>query len=509
MEDDGELDSAVSSEGLRYKSSKGKWVITASVLGSGMAAIDATVVGIALPTIGRDFHAAVGALQWVVTGYTLSLAALLLLGGSLGDHYGRRRVFCIGVIWFALSSGACGLADGSTELIFARVLQGIGAALLTPGSLAILQASFAPQDRGRAIGAWSGLGGLATAAGPLLGGYLIAVASWRWVFFINIPLGVLVLVVALRHIPESKDPTAKGRIDFTGGLFGMVFLAGLTYSLIEGPERGWTSPVVVLTLVIAIVALIAFVLFERATKDPMLPFGLFRERQFTAANATTLVVYAALGGSLFLLPVDLQVVDHYSPLESGMALLPVTVVMLLLSARSGRIAGIIGPRLQMSVGPIVVGIGLALLTRNTTVSFYPEGTLPGVLVFALGLAITVAPLTSTAMGAVPVEHSGLASAVNNDVARVGGLIAVAILPALSGISGTAYLHPEELAGGFRTAMLIAASWCAAGGLIAAAGIRNPPRDLTRTSKELSIKQMDRVHCALEATPLTVDQRSGS
>jgi len=220
---------------LKYASAAGRWVIAATVLGSGMAAIDATVVGIAIPTIGRDFHATLGTLQWVVTGYTLTLAALLLLGGSLGDRYGRRRIFCVGVVWFALSSAACGFAPDSGFLIVARVVQGVGAALLTPGSLAILQASFSPEDRGSAIGAWSGLGGVASAAGPLLGGYLIAAASWRWIFFINLPVGVLVLVLSVRHVPESKDPTASGPVDLPGALVAMASLAAVTYGLIEGP----------------------------------------------------------------------------------------------------------------------------------------------------------------------------------------------------------------------------------------------------------------------------------
>ena len=470
----------------------------ATVLGSGMAAIDATVVGIALPTIGREFHASLGALQWVVTGYTMTLAALLLIGGSLGDHYGRRRVFSIGVVWFALASAACALAPGTTVLIVTRILQGIGAALLTPGSLAILQASFEPDDRGRAIGAWSGLGGVATAAGPLLGGYLIAAASWRWIFIINVPLGAFVLLLAARHVPESRDPTMRGRIDFLGAALATVTLAGTTFGLIEGPARGWADPTVVGMLIAGGIGVVAFVFAERFSPAPMLPLAVFRVRQFTATNAVTFVVYGALGGVLFLLPVELQVVDHYTPFESGLALLPLTVIMLLLSARSGRLASRIGPRLQMSVGPVVVGIGLALLARTTTDSSYASGVLPAMLVFGLGLATTVAPLTATALGSVAGEHAGLASAVNNDVARLGGLIAVAILPTLAGISGASYLHPTELSAGFRTAVLIAASWCLVAGALSAVGIRNP----TAPSPVGDVEPArERFHCPLEATPL--------
>lgn len=461
------------SEGLAYKSGAGRWVIAATVLGSGMAMIDSTVVGIALPTIGRNFTATIGTLQWVVTGYTLTLAALLLLGGSLGDRFGRRRIFCTGVVWFAVASAACALAPDSSALIGARVVQGIGGALLTPGSLAILQASFSPEDRGSAIGAWSGLGGLAAAAGPLLGGYLIAAASWRWIFFINIPIAALVLALSIKHVPESRDPNASRRIDVTGAALGMVFLAGLAYGLIEGPARGFGSPTVLVVLVAALAAGVAFVLVERAATAPMLPLGLFGARQFSVTNGVTLIVYAALGGGLFLLPVELQVVNHYSPFEAGASLIPLTVVMLLGSARSGRLATRLGPRLQMGLGPVVIGAGLALLIRSTAASSYIAGVLPAVLVFGLGLVITVAPLTTTALAAAPAENAGIASAVNNYVARVGSLLAVAVLPALAGISGKSYARAHELSQGFRKAMIMTAALCVLGGIIAAIGIRNP------------------------------------
>jgi EmrB/QacA subfamily drug resistance transporter len=467
---------SISSDGgLRYATAAGRWVVAATVLGSCMASIDATVVGIALPTIGRDFHAPIGTLQWVVTGYSLTLGAFLLLGGSLGDHYGRRKIYLIGVTWFAASSAACALTPGTTPLIAARVLQGVGAALLTPGSLAILQASFVPDDRAPAIGAWSGLGGVAGAVGPLLGGYLIAVGSWRWIFVINVPIGVFVMLLSMRHIPESRDPTARTGIDVSGALLTTVALAGVTYGLIEGPSRGWTSPTVVVALLVGGLMSTAFTFVERASQAPMLPLGIFRIRQFSITNAVTFVVYGALGGVLFLLPVQLQISDHYSPLESGVALMPLMLIMLLLSARSGRLAGRIGPRLQMSAGPMVVGTGLALLARTTTDASYISGVLPALLVFGLGLAITVAPLTATALGALPDEHSGLASAVNNDVARIAALVAVAVLPGLAGISGTGYMHVATLAHGFRMAVLMSSVLCAAGGVLAAAGVRNPRR----------------------------------
>ena len=483
---------------LRYGTAAGRWVVLATVLGSAMAAIDATVVGIALPSIGRDFHASLAVLQWVVTSYSVTLAAVLLLGGSLGDRLGRRRVFGIGIVWFTIASALCALAWGPTALIAMRALQGVGAALLTPGSLAILQASFAPSDRGRAIGAWSGLGGVATAAGPLVGGYLIAAASWRWIFLINVPLGALVLWVSVRHVPESSDASAGERLDVRGAGLAIFALASLTFGLIEGPSRGWSDDVVVLSLAVGVLASIAFVVTERRSTAPMLPLGVFKVRRFAVTNAVTFVVYAALGGALFLLPIQLQVVDGYSPIEAGAALLPLTFVMLALSARSGRLAARIGPRLQLSVGPLVIGLGLGLLGRAATEHAYVVGVLPGVIVLGLGLATTVAPLTATALGALPDGHAGLASAVNNDVARLGGLVAVAVLPALAGITGDDYLHPTALADGFRTAMLIAAVCCAAAGLVAAFGLR-PRREAPAVATGSSVEPC--FHCALEAAPL--------
>jgi EmrB/QacA subfamily drug resistance transporter len=461
--------------GLALRSGTGRCVLAATVLGSGIASLDATVVGIALPSINRSFHGGVGGLQWVVTGYSLTLAGFLLLGGALGDRFGRRRIFSIGIAWFAVASAACGLAPGGTWLTVGRIVQGIGGALLTPGSLAIIQASFRPDDRSRAIGAWSGLSGVATAAGPLIGGYLLAVASWRWVFFINVPVSVFVLFLASRHVPETRDPSSTGRVDIGGATLAVVFLGGLTYGLIEGPSRGWSNPVVVAGLVLAVLAGPAFVWWERRKTHPMLPLRLFRSRQFSGANAVTFAVYGALGGALFLLPVELQVVVHYSPLESGLALLPVTLIMLAFSARSGQLSARIGPRLQMSVGPVVVGLGLALLARATTPGNYVTQVLPAVLVFGTGLAVTVAPLTSTAMSAAPAEHAGVASAVNNTVARAAGLVAVAVLPLVAGLTGGAGLEPSQLADGFQTAMFVAGVVSAAGGLVALLTIRNPAR----------------------------------
>ncbi len=487
---------------VRYASRVGRWVLAATVLGSGIAALDATVVGIALPAIGRDFHVDVATLQWVVDAYTLSLASLLLLGGTLGDRYGRRRVFVTGTIWFALASLLCALAPDATTLILARALQGVGAALLTPGSLAILQASFIAEDRSRAIGAWSGLGGLATAVGPFLGGWLIGIsaASWRLVFFINLPVAAAVVAIAVRHVPESRSPDEPGPLDVPGAVSITGALVGITYGLIAASGQGWSSAPVLSSLLGGAVLLAAFIVIESRRAHPMLPLGVFSSRQFSAANGVTFVVYGALGGTLFLLPTVLQEVKGYSPLASGAALLPVTVIMLALSARSGALAAKIGPRLQLSVGPIVIAAGLLLFMRATGAGGYLADVLPAVLVFGFGLAINVAPLTSTAMSAVPAEHAGIASAVNNDVARAAGLIAVAVLPVAAGITGDSYLHPAELSQGFQNAVLIAAIACAAGGLLAFATIRNPPRGPARAAEPEQPAPRG-LHCGLDAPPL--------
>ena len=487
--------------GLRYSSRQGRWVIAATVLGSGIAALDAIVVGIALPAIARDFHASVASMQWVVDGYTLTLAGLLLLGGALGDVHGRRKVFMIGTVWFALASLACGLAPDAGFLIAARALQGAGAALLTPGSLSILQASFAPDDRSKAIGAWSGFGGVATAVGPFLGGWLIAAVSWRLIFFINLPVAVAVIAIAARRVPESRAPGPAAPLDVAGAVTISLGLAGLTYGLIAASSDGWTSPRVLASLLAGAALFAAFCVVEARSRHPMLPLGVFRSRQFSSANAVTFVVYGALGGALFLVPVVLQEVCGYSPLQAGMALLPLTVIMLTLSARSAALASRIGPRLQMTVGPLLIGAGMLLFTRVHGSGDYLTQVLPAVLVLGLGLATNVAPLTATALSAAPAEHSGIASAVNNDVARTASLIAVAVLPALAGITGDVYLHPAALTQGFHMAMRIAAVAVAAGGVLAFTTIRNPPRRPPAAPPAPDVESLNCAHCALDAPPL--------
>jgi EmrB/QacA subfamily drug resistance transporter len=455
---------------IRLSQRRGKWVLAAAVLGSGMAMLDATVVNVALPALGRDFGATLSGLQWTVNGYTLTLASLILLGGSLGDRYGRRRIFCLGVTWFAAASLLCGLAPNLPTLVAARMLQGVGGALLTPGSLAIMQASFVPEDRARAVGAWSGLGGIAAAIGPFLGGWLLQ-ATWRLVFLINIPVAVLVLVVAFRHLPETRDPDARGRFDVPGALLGAVGLAGLTGALVRAGDVGWTAATLG-TGAIGLLGLVAFGVRERHAAQPMLPFSLFASRQFTAANVVTFAMYGALGGVLFLLVVYLQVVVGFAPIVAGTALLPITVVMLLLSARSGALATRIGPRLQMSVGPVICAGGVALMSRIGRGSSYPLEVLPAVLLFGLGLATTVAPLTATVLGAATERRAGIASGVNNAVARAAGLLAVATLPLTAGLAGTDYRDRATFTAGFRAAMLQCAALLVAAGLLAAATIRN-------------------------------------
>jgi EmrB/QacA subfamily drug resistance transporter len=441
--------------------------VAAAVLGSGVAFLDGTVVNAALPAIADDLHANLGDLQWVLTGYLLTLGSLLVLGGSLGDRYGRRKIFCIGLVAFAATSLLCAIAPDTGSLIAARCVQGIAAALVVPNSLAIVSASFATDDRGRAIGAWSGLGGIATAVGPFLGGYLIDSVSWRWVFVINLPIAAVAVAIAMHHVPESRDEHAAAHLDVAGSALLTVGLAGLVYALIEGPGRDWPALSVVLGLVGAL-ALAAFLMVEARKENPMVPLGIFRSQQFSGANAVTFAVYAALGTVTFLLVVHLQTDLGYSALEAGASLLPLTACMLLLSARAGALAQRIGPRLPMTVGPLVVALGMVLLGRVDPGTTYWETVFPALVVLGLGLSLTVAPLTATVLGAVEDAHAGIASAINNSVARIAGLLAVAVLPAAAGLTAA---HGLDLDSGFSRAMYIAAGLAAVGGVLAFLTIR--------------------------------------
>jgi EmrB/QacA subfamily drug resistance transporter len=470
--------------GISYASPRGRFVLAAAVLGSGMAFLDGTVVNIALPTIGREFNASLAGLQWTVNAYTLTLSGFLLLGGALGDRYGRRRIFTIGAAWFALASLACAVAPGIGVLIAARALQGVGGAMLTPGSLALIRASFRPDDRGAAIGAWSGLVGVAGALGPFLGGWLITAVSWRLIFLINLPIAVVVIMLARRHVPESLDPERRGtHLDVAGAVLAAAALGGVTLAL---TGLGWVVAIP------GIAAAVAFVVVERRSAAPLVPGRVVREREFVVANLLTLVVYAALGTLLFLVPLQLQTVLGYSPLQAGTALVPLTVVMLLLSARGGKLAARIGPRIPLTVGPIVIGIGMALLSRISAGDTYVQAILPAVLVLALGLSGTVAPLTTTVLAAAPARDAGVASAINNAVARAAGLIAVSLIPVVTGLSAADYLNPSALSSGFRTGMLAAAVLAVCGGVVAFVGIR------TRESRPV---ERPCHSCPLDAPPL--------
>jgi len=458
---------AAPAAGLTLGNSAGRWTVAVTVLGSCMVFLDSTVVNVALPAIGRDFGAGVAGLQWIVNGYMLTLASLIILGGSLGDRFGRRRVFVSGVVWFTIASMLCGLAPTTGTLVAARVLQGVGGALLTPGSLAIIEASFAATDRARAIGLWSGLAGASTAFGPPLGGYLIEAVSWRAVFYLNLPIGLFVAWSAMRFVPETRGSDARRGVDWRGAALAALGLGGISFALIEAAELGTRSAAVVGAMAVGVAAAVAFVFAERAAPDPMLPLVLFKRRVFVSANAITFLVYAALGGVFFFLVVVLQTACGYSPLEAGMAGLPVTIVLLLLSERAGALSHRIGPRLPLTVGPLVAAAGMLMLRGVGPGSTYLHDVLPAVLVFSAGLVLIVAPVTATALGAAPSTQAGVASAVNNAVARTGQLIAVALLPVATGLSGREYADPQKMSDAFSSAMLLTAALAIAGGVTAA------------------------------------------
>ncbi|OIJ28200.1 MFS transporter [Nocardioides luteus] len=456
---------------LRLKSAQGRWVLLTTVLGSGLAMLDSTVVNVALGRIGEDLDAGFSGLQWTVNAYTLSLAALILLGGSLGDRFGRRRVFLIGVVWFAVASLLCGLAPSIDLLIAARGLQGVGGALLTPGSLAIIAASFHADDRSAAVGAWSGLSGIAAAIGPLVGGWLVEL-DWRLVFLVNVPVAVLIVVVATRHVPESRDPDARGRLDLTGTVLAAAGLGALTFGLTRAGEVGFAGSVAA-TAAAGVACLAAFVIVEARSTHPLVPLELFRNPQFSAANAVTLLVYAALGVIFVLLVLQLQVVSGWSPLAAGSAMLPVTVVMLLFSSRAGALAQRIGPRLPMTLGPLLAAGGVLWMGRIGPQASYVLDVLAPVLLFATGLTLLVAPLTATVLDAADDRHAGIASGVNNAVARTAGLLAVAVVPAAVGIAGDDYTDPKAFDAGYGMAMVLDAGLLILGALIAVAFVRRP------------------------------------
>lgn len=457
------VDAADGAGGLRLDSAAGRWVLVVTVLGSGMAFLDSTVVNVALPRLGDDLDASFAGLTWISNGYLLTLASLILVGGSVGDRLGRKRTYLAGAVGFAVASLLCGLAPTVPALVAARLLQGAAGAFLVPGSLALIQASFHPDDRARAIGAWSGLAGITTAFGPFLGGWLVDAASWRWVFLLNLPVAAVVLVAGRRHLVESRDPTVRGRPDLLGATVGALGLAAATYGLIEED---------VLVGSVGVAGLVAFVLVEARTPHPMMPLGVFRSRQFSGANGVTFAVYGALGAALFLLGLVLQRALGYSPLAAGAATIPLTLVMLAFSARSGALAQRIGPRIPMTVGPLVITVGLLLMLRIDAGGSYVGQVLPAILVFATGLVLTVAPLTSTVLAAADASHAGVASGINNAIARTGGLLAVAALPLVAGFDASAAVPATVLLEGFHRSVVAAAILTLLGAVLAWATIRS-------------------------------------
>lgn len=451
---------------LRLDSTAGRWLIVATVLGSGMAFLDGTVVNVALPAIRDELGGGLVVQQWVLDGYLLTLSALLLLGGALGDRYGRRRIFLVGLVAFSIASLACGVAPTGGTLIAARLLQGVGGALLVPGSLALIDGVIRTEDHGKAVGTWAGFSGVSSAIGPFLGGWLVDAVSWRLVFLLNLPLALVAIWVVLKHVPESSTGRT-GKLDVAGAVAVTLGLTGMTYALIEVPAHGWNAMTLV-ALPVGVIGLAVFPLIERRVAEPLLPLELFRSGQFTGANLTTFAMYGALSAALFLLTLQLQQTMGYSALEAGLSTLPITIIMLLLSSRMGALAQRLGPRVPMSAGPLLAGVGLALMAMVRPGAGYLTTVLPAVVVFGLGLALTVAPLTSAVLGAVSEQHAGAASGVNNAVSRVAGLLAVAVLPGVAGIDG----GEGSLASGFPRAMLISAALCGLGGVLAWLTIRN-------------------------------------
>lgn len=465
---------------LRYGTARAWGTIAAVVLGSGIVFLDGTVVNVALPAIGEDLGTSLGGMQWTVNSYLVTLSALLLLGGSLGDQFGRRRVFVIGLLVFTGASVLCGLAPSTGALVAARAVQGIGGALLVPGSLSILAATFHPDDRARAIGAWSGMAGVTSSLGPFLGGWLIDAFSWRLIFFVNVPLAAVAVAIALRYVPETRAPERQP-LDLGGAVLVTVGLAGISYAAIE---QGASTQVV--AAVVGVVALAAFLVWEHRSRHPMLPLRIFRSRQFSGANLTTFAVYAALGAAFFLVTLRLQISLGYSAFEAGVSFFPFTLLMLWLSPKAGQLSQRIGPRVPMTAGPLVAAAAMVLFGQIEPGDRYATGVLPAVVLFGLGMAITVAPLTATVLASVDDAMTGVASGVNNAVSRLAGLLAVAVLPAVAGIALSDSLA-DALDAGYTTALRLAAALAAAGGLIAWALVRRstPTRPVVHPSPQVA------------------------
>jgi EmrB/QacA subfamily drug resistance transporter len=457
-------------------SSHQRLTLLAAILGSALATIDGSIVNVALPAIEDDLGGGLAAQQWVANAYLLALGSLILIGGSLGDIYGERRVFAIGVAAFGVMSIACAVAPTTEVLIGARALQGAAAALVTPSSLAIIVAAFRPSDRGAAIGSWTAWGGISAIIGPLVGGLIVDQASWRWVFALNIPLVLGTLALIRVAVPPSTG-TAGRRVDFVGAALCALGLGGVVFALIEQPNHGWSSPVIFVPLVAGVASFAAFLAYERRTPEPMLKIELFSRRNFAVGNAETLSLYAGLGILFFFLVIYLQQVAGYSALESGLTILPVTIVMFALSRRFGALADRHGPRLFMGAGPLISAAGILLLLRVEMDPSYLADLLPALLVFAFGLSLTVAPLTATVLADADESDAGIASAINNAVARVAGLVGVSVVGVVvaSTLVGETFAPNDESVRAFHQVVAICAALIAAGGVAGALGIVNPRR----------------------------------
>ena len=479
--------------GLALRTTRGRVVLIAAVSASAMASLDATVVNVALPHLGREFHADVSSLQWVLTGYLLALSSLILLGGALGDRFGRRRIFVIGTVWFAVASLLCAASQNIGTLVAARVAEGVGGALLTPGSLAILQASFRESDSAAAVGAWSGLGGIAGAIGPFVGGGLVDGPGWRWAFLINVPVAAVAIVCAMSSVPETRDMRWSGHLDVRGAAIAVAALAPLTWALTEAGSQGWSSAAVVVPGVAGVVAAALFVRHLRRVHNPLVPPALFRDRAFTVVNLATVQLYGAIGVAFFLVAYELQVGSGWTALRAGIAMLPATVLMLILSARSGALAQRIGPRIQLSLGPPLAGAGLILLARIGTHPSWLTDVLPGAFVFGIGLVVFVAPLTATVMAAADADHVSVASGVNNAIARTASLAALAVIPVVSGLARAT--GAAQVTHSYRVAMVIAGVLAALAGVTGFVGLRSSVR---------GIRGARRLYCAVDGPPIQAD-----
>jgi EmrB/QacA subfamily drug resistance transporter len=487
---------------LAYRSAQGRWVVAAMILGSSVAGIDSTVVAVALPAIGRNLHVGFQDLQWTVTSYTLTLASLILLAGSLSDRWGRRRVFLAGLIWFTLASVLCAAAPGIGWLIAARAVQGIGGALMTPASLAIIEASFRPDERTRAIGTWAGFSGVSAAIAPFLGGWLLEAGSWRAIFLINVPVAAVTAWATLRHVPESRDSSQSGSADWAGALAGVAALASITYAIIALPGGGVASPRFAAAAVVALLSSATFAVAERRGSHPMLPLTIFRSAQFSAANAVTFVLYGALGGFAFVFIPALEIVAGYSPVVAGSALVPVTAVTLLLSGASGRLAQRIGPRPQLVAGCLACAVAAMLAVRIGGHAGYWTVVFPLALLFGLGLAAVVPPLTASAMNSAPDSMAGLASGVNNAVSRVAGLLWIAALPPIAGLTGAAYTHPAQFRSSFGLISWTCAAAFACAAVLAGTAIPGPRRSAPILRSALIQTPVPHLACPVAFTQAT-------